>query len=62
MVYAIEFERKSDPSTSERKLSTIVLAKSKDEPTLDIVYKLVERLYAEDVVRFAGLREDKRGT
>jgi len=48
MVYSITFELKSDPSTPQRQVSTLIWAKSKDEPTLDKVQTLVERLYGDD--------------
>ena len=42
MIYSITFELKSDPSTSQRQVSTLIWAKSKDEPTLDKVRAVVE--------------------
>ena len=48
MVYSITFALKTGPSTHERKVNTL-WAKSSDDPTMDKVRNLLERLYGDDV-------------
>ena len=51
MIYSITFELKRDPSTRDRRVNSLIWAKSENEPTIDKVQKLVERLYGEDAVK-----------
>jgi UDP-3-O-acyl-N-acetylglucosamine deacetylase len=49
MIYSISFELKGSSTAPSKQASTVIWAKSKDEPTIDTVEKLLERLYAGDI-------------
>jgi hypothetical protein len=49
MVYSITFDLKNDNLKGQKQNSRVIWAKCNDDPPLDKVYKLVERLFGDDV-------------
>jgi hypothetical protein len=51
MIYSITFELKNHSSNSQEQTNRVVWSKSKIQPTMDTVQKLLERLFGDDVDR-----------
>jgi hypothetical protein len=51
MIYSITFELKNNSSNSQEQTNRVVWSKSKIQPTMDTVQKLLERLFGDDVDR-----------
>ena len=52
MVFSVLFERKTQPSSLLKHLSTVIWVKSQERPNMEKLHDLLDRLYSGDVEDF----------